>query len=335
MKLPSAYLLLLLPLSLHAGDHTRSFLNIGVGARTLAMGGAFSPLSTDGTAFYWNPAGTALIDTPVLSFMYGPQFGSIRNPLGHFHYAGCSLPLRRRAVLAVNWIRLSVDDIPIYSELNGDSYWERFHDPSLRPTGVPEGYIQDVEDAFFFTFGLHNQIIADLGWSMHRVRIDVPLGVTMKWFRQTLGQGEASGLGVDIGAMCRIHMNDFLSDDRFGIASLSWAVKDIAGSTLSWNTAREDAIPSRIIWGAAYSHPVRAFRGSCTISWNRESGPRSGNRFGFEYMGFSMLALRAGMDNGRFSCGAGVRIWRVQVDYALLSHELDTLHRISCSLSLK
>lgn len=334
MKVKSVYLLLLIPLALHADEHTRSFLTIGVGARSLAMGGAFAPGMNDGTAFYWNPAGVALVDKPLLSFMYGPQFGSIRNPLGHFHYAGYSQPLRRRAVLAVNWVRLSVDDIPVYSELNGDSYWDRFHDPSLRPTGVPEGYIQDVEDAFFFTFGLQNPLLADLGWSLHRVRIDVPLGVTMKWFRQKLGSGEASGMGVDAGGMLRIHMDDFLDNKGFGILSLSCAVKDIAGSSLSWNTTHEDKISSRVVWGAAYSHPLAALRGMCTLSWNRENGDLNGDRFGFEYSGFSVLALRAGLNNGRFSCGAGIHIWRVQVDYALLSHELDTLHRISCSLSL-
>ena len=337
MKYFYTYIILLVyPFVLQAGDHSRSFLNIGVGARSLAMGGAFSALADDGSAFYWNPAGASLLEKPLFSAMYGPQFGGIRNPLGHYHYAGLTLPLRRNAVAAVNWIRLAVDDIPVYSELQGDSYWDRFHDPSLRPTGVPEGYMQDLEDALFFTFALNNRLTADLGWSMHRVRIDFPVGLTMKWFRQRLGEGEASGMGIDFGVMCRIHMNDFLSDDRFGIFSGSFSVRDIAGSRLSWNTRHEDNIPSRTVWGLAYTHPVAALRGECSISWDHESGGwYEGERFGFEYRGFGTLALRAGVDRGSFCCGAGLRIWRVTVDYALLTHELDNLHRISCSVHLK
>ena len=40
---------------------TASFLNVGVGARGLAMGGAYTAMADDADAIYWNPAGLAQV----------------------------------------------------------------------------------------------------------------------------------------------------------------------------------------------------------------------------------------------------------------------------------
>ncbi len=142
----------LIPAGLFAQRTTNAFLEIGVGARALGMAGAFSAVADDGHAFYWNPAGMSFVTRPRISAMYGPQFGSITRPLANFHFIGYAQPLRGDVVLAFNWIRLAVDDIPVYSSLDRDSYLDRLRDATLRPSGEPEGFIHDTEDALFFTF---------------------------------------------------------------------------------------------------------------------------------------------------------------------------------------
>jgi hypothetical protein len=319
---------------LWCGDNAASFLEIGVGARALAMGGAFCSLADDGTAFYWNPAGLAFMTKPQLSGMYGPQFGTIENPLGNYHYLGYSQVLPGKAILSVNWIRLTVDDIPLYSDLEGASYWDRLHNLDLRPSGDSEGYIQDVEDAVFFSFAKMNSWQLDLGWDYHKVRIQIPFGVNLKWFRQRLGDHEASGLGLDVGTMIRIQLGDFFETEWLGLFTVGLHVQDVTGSKLSWDTRHQDAIPHNIKWGVSYYHPFGTGKSSISIGYDRDSRWGSRNRWGVEYRGFDVIALRAGLDDGNFTGGVGIRLWFLQVDYAFLSHEFSSLHRLSCSITL-
>lgn len=317
-----------------AGKYAVSFLEIGVGARALGMGGAFCSVANDGTSFYWNPAGLAFIQKPQLSGMYGPQFGSFKNPLANYHFVGYTHPLPGNAVLAVNWTRLAVDDIPVYNELEGSSYWDRLHHLSLRPSGEPEGYIGDTEDALYFSFAMMNNLRLDMGWQYHKVKIDFPVGINLKWVRQSIGENEASGLGLDAGAMIRFHLSDFFETNRLGNLSFGIYFRDMAGTTLSWNTRHQDSIPSSTRWGLSYQQPLWGRKNSLCFSFDRDLRWNGEKHWGIEYFGFGILGLRLGIDQGNFTAGAGFKFWIVQVDYAFLSHELGSLHRISCSITI-
>jgi len=329
--------------SLHAGDYTASFLDIGVGSRPLAMGGAFCSIADDGSAFYWNPAGLSLVRKTQISGMYGSIFGSIQNPLGSYHFLGFTHPLKGEAAIAFNWIRLSVDEIPIYSELAGDTYWDRLHDPSLRPDGNAEGYIADTEDAFYFSFSKLNRWEIDLGWYYHKVRIEMPFGVNIKWLRQRLGDGEASGLGVDVGSMIRVNAGDFFDTERFGILSFGITLQDLTSTTMTWNTRHQDPLPLNMKWGISYTHPIPRIKGSFCVAYDRDSRWHGRNHWGMEFKGFQMLGLRLGFDQQQnpdktapwnLTCGIGFRVWKMNIDYAFLSHELSAAHRISCTYNL-
>ncbi len=70
--------------------YSNEFLNIGAGARGLAMGSAQAASVSDGTAGYWNPAGlTGVKDNPELNIMHASYFSSIAK----YDYANVALPL--------------------------------------------------------------------------------------------------------------------------------------------------------------------------------------------------------------------------------------------------
>ena len=52
------------------GTTAAKFLNVGIGSRANAMGGAFSSIANDATAMYWNPAGVANINEFQTIFTY-------------------------------------------------------------------------------------------------------------------------------------------------------------------------------------------------------------------------------------------------------------------------
>ena len=90
--------------------YSNEFLNIGAGARGLAMGSAQVASVNDGTSGYWNPAGLVNVkEHPQLNIMHAEYFAGI----GKYDYASLSLPLKdKQRVLGLSLLRFAVDDIP-------------------------------------------------------------------------------------------------------------------------------------------------------------------------------------------------------------------------------
>ncbi len=90
--------------------YSNEFLNIGAGARGLAMGGAQVASVKDGTAGYWNPAGlTGVQDHPNLNFMHANYFSNIAK----YDYASLAIPVNdNKRTLGLSVLRFAVDDIP-------------------------------------------------------------------------------------------------------------------------------------------------------------------------------------------------------------------------------
>ena len=90
--------------------YSNEFMNIGAGARGLAMGGAQVATTQDATAGYWNPAGlTGVKDHPDLSLMHAEYFSGIAK----YDYAGLAIPVsNNKRTLGLSVLRFAVDEIP-------------------------------------------------------------------------------------------------------------------------------------------------------------------------------------------------------------------------------
>ena len=92
-------------------EYSNEFLNIGAGARGLAMASAQVASVNDATAGYWNPAALANMrgGEPQLSLMHAEYYAGV----GKYDFASLALPLKdNKRTLGLTLLRFAVDDIP-------------------------------------------------------------------------------------------------------------------------------------------------------------------------------------------------------------------------------
>ena len=214
--------------SAFSARYVGEFLEIGAGARAVGMGGAFTAVADDPSAFYWNPSGLGYIEGLKFSGMYADLWGGLAN----YSVAGVVAAVPG-AVIGVNWIRLGVENIPRYPDYDnrflfpyGDSLGGvpfPYEDPReyiVALHGEPTGYFSDTESAIFLSFAKLNEFTLDLGWSYFNLPIQLPVGASLKIIQRSLDNASATGVGADLGAQIRVRTDDILGPQWPGW--LSW-----------------------------------------------------------------------------------------------------------------
>jgi hypothetical protein len=89
--------------------YSNEFLNIGIGARALGMGGAHVSFVNDVTSAFWNPS--ALMMNPKekeVGLMHSEYFAGIAK----FDYAGFATAFQNEYSIGISLVRFGIDDIP-------------------------------------------------------------------------------------------------------------------------------------------------------------------------------------------------------------------------------
>ncbi|MDK9700816.1 MAG: hypothetical protein OEM52_11780 [bacterium] len=319
------FLTLLLILSfasiLSAARYAGEFLEIGVGPRQLAMGGAVAT-GDQASSFYWNPALLSRLRSIEFNAMYVPLFDG----LAKYHVAGVAMPITGAAI-GIHWVSLGVDDIPIWPDYNNLSIEER--QQTIRERGgKPIGVTTDREDALFFTFAKLNRFTAEFGWSYFSLPIEIPVGLNVKLIRTALYNKKASGIGVDGGIGMRFSLNDLLAQKTLGDVNFALVADDFTRTGINWGGGVEDAIPLNLRWGVGYNQPFPTMKSDFLFELNTEKKYEYQVNWGVEYMYDRMLAVRLGQRKGLMAYGAGVKLWRGTLDYAFQQPELGNQHWI-------
>ncbi len=302
------------------------FMATGVGARALGMGGAFTAISNEITAGYWNPAGLTRMDYPQFIGMYAERFAKLVN----YNYAAAGMPIGDRSTIALSVIRLGVDDIPVTALRNKDLELGQIYEAD-GTTYINTPYvvktINDAEWAFYLSYA---KVASEkLAW-----------GSNVKVVTKHVGSNSAWGMGFDVGLLYRL-----TRDLNIGLT-----VQDITTTLLAWDTGRREAITPTIKTGTAYFFEfarlnsriipavdidIRFENRRFASQWNM--GRMSfDTHLGVEYEFRKIIAIRLGSDIGEFSAGAGLKLPRLNIDYAFLSHDqLGDTHRISLMLTLQ
>ncbi|MBN2410896.1 PorV/PorQ family protein [candidate division KSB1 bacterium] len=294
------------------------FLNTGVGAKALGMGGAHVAVGGDATFGYWNPAGLTAINYPEITAMHSRRFGGVVN----YDYAGFALPFRSTESLALNMIRLAVDDIPIPVLQNQNAELSEYNRPYV------DRYVSDAEYAVYLSYA--------------KKRSDrFSYGANVKFIRKGVGDNSAWGIGFDVGVLW----------NPAGKLMLGANFQDITTTILAWDTGTKELISPTFKMGLAYPIHIAFIKSNLLLAADTDLrfegrkysaqmniGPMSADpRVGAELLVRNVVALRVGRDDiGSLTAGAGIKLPRLDLDYAFLSHdELDTTHRISLRLRLE
>ena len=324
------------PSQSEAGDYAADYLNIGVGARGLALGGAYIALTRDVTAFYYNPAGLSYLKKPRVEFMYASQFGSLAKPLARYNHVGFAIPLPRNATVAVNWLRFAADDIAVYGDLQGENIGQRLRNPNLQPTGDALGSFSNTENAYFFSFSKFTEFDVDFGYQSLSFPLEIPFGVNFKMLQGSSYEATASGVGFDVGLMLRFGLAEMFNHGSLGKLSFGFQLKDVSETSYTWNDRTTDPIREDFNWGFAYEHAVNFLNGNVTFTWQDRSHLDKHTHFGAELSNQSLF-LRMGSSDGTFTAGTGMVVWKVKqdtqrwvrLDYAFVGYDLGNVHRLS------
>jgi hypothetical protein len=315
-----------------------SFLEIGVGARALGMGGAHVAIADDGSAFYWNPAGIASLGRIQLAGMYADLFNSLEN----HSFASISLPIFGGAMISASWIRLAVDNIPRYSDYDynfyigaGDPTQARINQGDLL-TDPSTSSFSYADNAYIITLAKLNRINADLGWQYFEFPIDFSYGINFKMIDTYLDDKRASGLGVDAGIKFGFGLNDIFDDDRVGKLFFGINVQDLFITKIKWDTdsKQQDEIERNWKYGFALSQPLAFMDSQMLFAFDLNSKYNSSGHIGIEVKYKSLFAVRLGNNNSNFTAGTGISYWHFNLDYAYQNHELGNSHRVEFSVFL-
>jgi hypothetical protein len=252
-------------------------LNIPVGARSIAMGGANIASAFGIEALYWNPAGVAKLDKSVgVTFSHMSYIADIG-----VEYGAVAANIEGFGVLSFSVKSLTMDDILITTTQDPDGTGATFA-PQMLVAGVS-----------------FSKLLTD----------NIAVGVTANYISETLGQVDATGMAFTIG----VSYDNLASVNGLSFAV---AIKNL-GAEMQYDgagllieadvddynrppqyyqaTSAPYEIPSQFEIGFAYSPSIDDFNG-LQLSTSFQNNNFSGDEYklGAEYAYDNMFFVRGG-----------------------------------------
>jgi hypothetical protein len=303
--LASAMIVLSVGSASHAAKYAGEFLSLGVGARPIALGGAYVAESGDLLSGYYNPAGLSSVSKPQAAFMHSETFDQLLN----HDYLSYSHPMgdpEKQSALAISLYRLGGGGIAV----TGRDQTGRFYVISEESHADYAGY---------FSYG------RAFGQKLRA-------GVSAKLIYRDIIDESAVGLGLDIGTIA--------SPWRW--ADFGINVQDATTTLLSYSTGTKESIyPTTKIGAKFHGEKGRFSTALLTDADLRFDGIDYGAQFatgpasidshlGLEISYMRKIAARIGSDAGNLTLGAGLALGRFNVDLAMRDHaDLDNTFLVS------
>ncbi|MBN2407725.1 MAG: hypothetical protein JXJ19_08510 [Elusimicrobia bacterium] len=321
-----------------AGVDPAAFLDIGAGARAMGMGGAFTAVSDDATASYWNPAGLAGLSGFQGSFMFqrlsDAEWPGMEDIAPKYNFFNFVMPLEKtrlmsRGSAALSIISYELGDVPhTYIDSSGSLY---------------RGVFTDTERAYFLS----------LGYPLMPGALSV--GGSLKYLAQDfsgISGGSAWGWDMDMGAILTLMPN------------LNLGVMANKGVEMNWEGGHTDKGSLQTKVGGSYRYPLNdkmALLGACDFIQKKDTPLKTSAGVEYCYLPYigsigrlDTVSLRAGINkltlenrygnigdlnrDINWNIGAGMKfkvfLVNMQLDYTFSFQRLGSKHRVSLIMGL-
>ena len=250
----------------YEGGQGFSILDLKVGGKAVAMGGAFTAIADDATALLWNPAGLALIDGDELTLFYDALDGFFY----HHAYIGYGRTLSKTIAIGFG----------LKAILSG---------------------MQENNDGSADTTFYENQFMVAAGMSFSfpfRLKAGITLKTAFKKFTWEGNNSDGSGdfdahfFNIDIGLLYPV-------SDSF---HLGIKVENLFPNVSFGYSDGDEKVYTKLVFGSS----LQLFDGKFRLSLDLEYLPTPSffeYRLGLEYRLFSKFSLYAGLDGIAFSFG--------------------------------
>ena len=143
-----------------------TFLSIPVGARAVAMGGAFVAVANDASAMYWNVAGIANLTQSEAILTHSQWLAGIS-----FNYGGIVMPIQDLGTVGLNITSMSMADMQRTTEDLPEGTGESFSAGSF---AIGASYATRLTD--WFQIGANFKYVEDYIWNESASTFAVDLG---------------------------------------------------------------------------------------------------------------------------------------------------------------
>lgn len=153
------------------GTTATQVLKFNVGPRAIGMGGAFTAISDDITALYWNPGGTANINSNEAFFNHTALYADVSHD-----YAAFATKLSDIGTVGLFVSVLSMDEMQVRTIENPEGTGEYFD---------------------------YNTLVMGVNFSRYLTE-NFAIGFNVKYISENLWHMSSTGLAVDIGTLYKI-----------------------------------------------------------------------------------------------------------------------------------